>query len=69
LLACKNEDCGYSSGEVEATAPPIVLHNLLPFAQYTISISALAASWGPSKQLLFTTDMRGTGNLYSESVV
>ena len=60
LLACKNEDCGYSSGEVEVTASPIVLHDLLPFAQYTISISALAASWGPSKWLLFTTDMRGT---------
>jgi len=53
-------DCGYSSGEVEATAPPIVLHDLLPYAQYTISVAALAASWGPSKELLFVTDMRGT---------
>jgi len=45
---------------MEATAPPIVLRDLLSFAQYTISISALAVSWGPAKQLLFTTDMRGT---------
>jgi len=45
---------------VEATAPPIVLHDLLSFAQYNISVAALASSWGPSKQLLFTTDMKGT---------
>jgi len=62
MLACKHEDCGYSSGEVEATAPPIVLHDLLSYAQYTISIAALAASWGPSRELLFVTDMRGTLN-------
>jgi hypothetical protein len=69
LLACKTEDCDYSSGEVEATAPPIVLHDLLSYAQYTISVAALAASWGPSKQLLFVTDMRGTLNLYFGSLV
>jgi hypothetical protein len=69
LLACRSEDCSYSSGEVDVTAPPTVLRDLLPYAQYNISVAALAASWGPSKQLLFVTDMRGTWNLYSGSVV
>ena len=66
LLACKNEDCGYSSGEVEATTPPIVLRDLLSYARYTVHVAALAASWGPSKQLQFATVVKGTWNLYSE---
>jgi hypothetical protein len=67
LLACKSEDCSYSAGEVEVTAPPIVLHELLSYAQYSISVAALAASWGPTKQLLAVTEMTGTWNLRSST--
>jgi hypothetical protein len=59
LLACHNENCSYSAGQVEVTTTSTVLHGLLSHAQYSVSVSALAAVWGPASQLLAVTDMAG----------
>ncbi|PSN31894.1 hypothetical protein C0J52_27173, partial [Blattella germanica] len=59
LLACDEQDCSHSSGVVEVTKNSTNLHGLLPFAQYLITVSAKAASWGPAARLLEATDMSG----------
>ncbi|PSN29732.1 hypothetical protein C0J52_26226 [Blattella germanica] len=56
LLACKEENCSYSSGMIEVTNNSTNLHGLLPFAKYLISVSAKAASWGPAAHLLTATE-------------
>ncbi|XP_069699199.1 uncharacterized protein [Periplaneta americana] len=57
LLACSKEDCSNSAGQVEVKTTSVILRSLLPHAQYSISVEALAASWGSDSYVLAVTDM------------
>ncbi|KAJ4448538.1 hypothetical protein ANN_10556 [Periplaneta americana] len=60
LLACSAQDCSHSKGRVEVATTTATLRDLLPHAQYSVNVAALAAKWGPAAYIWAATDIAGT---------
>lgn len=61
LLACSKEDCSNSEGKIEVKSNCVELRELLPHAQYSVSVAALAGVWGPEANILAVTEMTEPG--------
>ncbi|XP_069681402.1 uncharacterized protein [Periplaneta americana] len=57
LLACSAQDCSHSKGRVEVATTTATLRDLLPHAQYSVNVAALAAKWGPAAYIWAATDI------------
>ncbi|XP_069681553.1 tenascin-R-like isoform X2 [Periplaneta americana] len=57
LLGCSKQDCSHSKGQVEVKATTAILRDLLPHAQYSVNVAALAAMWGPEAYIWAVTDI------------
>ncbi|XP_069690484.1 uncharacterized protein [Periplaneta americana] len=62
LLSCEASNCSNNKGQVDVrNMNNAVLRRLLPHAQYSVSVAALAAAWGPATEMLAATKMADPG--------
>ncbi|XP_069681400.1 uncharacterized protein [Periplaneta americana] len=57
LFACSEKNCSHSKGQMEVATTTATLRDLLPHAQYSVNVAALAAKWGPAAYIWAVTDI------------